>query len=184
VGGSIVLALVGSLRQASYNAALARHIRGLIEPRASWDQPDINALPFYNDDLQNDPGSAGASARDFQDHVRKAAGILIISPEYNWSFPALIKNAIDWGSRPWSEQPIKGKPVFLGGVSNGPVGTARMQLAMRQVFGNTGNAIAHQTGVSVGNAKDKFDAELKLVDAATADHVAKAVEEFLKAIGA
>src|SRR5215510_10878317 len=116
-----VLVICGSLRKGSYNAALARMAPKLAPPGLAFtDAPSFAELPIYNFDIQNSSGfPAGATA--WADAIRAADGLLIVSPEYNWSIPGGLKNAIDWVSR-MKEQPFKDKPVALQSAAGGILG--------------------------------------------------------------
>ena len=121
-----IAVVCGSFRKASYNAALARSLPTLapaglnIEPA-----PPIDKFPLYNFDIQNGSGFP-ADVIAFADAIRGADGVIIVSPEYNWSVPAGLKNAIDWTSR-LEDDPFKGKPVALQSCAGGLLGGSRMQ---------------------------------------------------------
>lgn len=172
-----LLVLVGSLREKSYNRALARHIKSLMPSHVTWVEPDLTAFPFFNEDLEGD--RRPPSVVEFHRQCREASGVLVVSPEYNWSMPALIKNAIDWGSRPTAQAPLGGKVFFLCGASQGPVGTARMHLALRQCFGWTKNRVWNPHDLLVSFAQDKFDDQGRLIDQRTAGTIQKQLEGYL-----
>lgn len=138
-----VLAFGGSLRRHSFNTRLLRAAVGLAPEGMTVVQADIGALPLYNADLDEgqEGGPSPAPVWKFRQEVERADGLLIVSPEYNWSIPGFIKNAIDWVSRPPSASPLAGKPTLLMGASGGPAGTGRGQLHLRQALLSTRTAV-------------------------------------------
>jgi len=124
-----VLAVSGSLRAASSATAVMEALIGLIGDRATITRADIGAVPHYNADHDG-----GSGAKTFIDAVGAADGVLIVSPEYNYSIPGVLKNAIDWASRPGYNSVFKGKPVFLVTTSAGALGGVRAQAAVKQVM--------------------------------------------------
>lgn len=122
-----VVSICGSLRTGSYNAGLMRMLPKFApEDMRITVAPRFDGFPHYNHDLAV-PGEVNA----FADAVRKADGVIIVSPEYNWTIPGALKNAIDWVSR-LRDQPFKDKPVCLQSVSTGFLGASRMQYHLRQ----------------------------------------------------
>src|SRR5262244_389952 len=125
-----VLSICGSLRKRSYNAALARMAPKLAPAGLSFhDAPSFADMPIYNFDAQNS-GGFPPPAVAWADAIRAADGILIVSPEYNWSIPGGLKNAIDWASRV-KDQPFAGKPIAVQSAARGLLGGARMQYQLR-----------------------------------------------------
>src|SRR5262245_35767692 len=126
-----VLVICGSLRKGSYNAALARMLPGLAPGGlALRPAPSFADIPLYNFDIQAASGFP-ASVTAWADAIRAADGLIIVSPEYNWSIPGGLKNAIDWVSR-MKDQPFKDKPVALQSAAGGILGGSRMQYHLRQ----------------------------------------------------
>lgn len=127
-------------------------------------------LPLYNEDLheQGDP----AEVINLKAQIAKADAVLIVTPEYNYSVPGVLKNAIDWVSRP-PEQPFSGKPVAIMGASPGKFGTARAQYHLRQTFVCLNAAVLNKPEVMVGGVKGLFDENGQMTDQATREHVAK-----------
>ena len=127
-----VVAFSGSLRRGSYNAALLRTATELKPDDMTFVSIEIAELPFFNADVEaiGDPPSVVA----FKASIREADGVLIATPEYNNGVPAVLTNAMDWGSRLPGSAPLFGKPVALVGASPSQVGTARAQLHLRQVL--------------------------------------------------
>ncbi|HEU5018324.1 MAG TPA: NADPH-dependent FMN reductase [Pseudolabrys sp.] len=176
-----VLVICGSLRKKSFNAALTRALPELAPANMKFiPAPDFEILPPYNADIQDASGFPPA-AEDLAQAIRHADGVLIVSPEYNWSIPGTLKNAIDWVSR-MKDQPFKQKPVALQSCSQGVLGGARMQYAMRMTLIYL-NAFTFGTPeVLVAQAQNKFDKDLKLTDESTRGIVRQQLEGFAKFI--
>jgi chromate reductase len=134
-----LLGLCGSLRADSWNAALLRAAVELAPSETVVEMADLAPLPLYDpdrDDLMGGNGLPPAVA-ELRDAVAAADGIIIASPEYNWSYSPVIKNALDWCSRPAFSSVLAGRPALLVGASTGPAGTGRAQLHLRQVLLST-----------------------------------------------
>jgi chromate reductase len=128
-----VITICGSLRKASYNALLANNLAGLAPAGMTVTaSPPIDTLPLYNYDLQTESGIP-APATTLAEAIRAADGVIIVTPEYNYSVPGVLKNAIDWVSR-IPNQPFAGKPVALQSASPSALGGARAQYHLRQVL--------------------------------------------------
>ena len=112
-----------------------------------------------------------APVEDLRARIKAADGLLIVTPEYNYSIPGVLKNAIDWASRP-PEQPFDGKPIGLMGASGGTLGTARAQYHLRQCFVFLNGLVMNRPEVMIPQAQNKFDADGKLTDQATRDFIA------------
>lgn len=166
-----ILGIAGSLRQASYNRALLRAAVELAPPGMTIDIFDLSAVPLYNGDLEaeGDPPGVGALKQGIAD----ADGVLMATPEYNHGVPAVMKNAVDWASRPPREAPLGGKPVGLIGASPGMTGTARGQSQLRQAFEFTNSFCMPQPELLVFKAHEKFDADGHLADQATAQYLSR-----------
>jgi chromate reductase len=177
-----VLVICGSLRKRSYNAALTRALPDLAPPDMKFvTAPPLETLPLYNADIQEASGFPGP-AEDLATAIRAADGVLFVSPEYNWSMPGGLKNAIDWVSR-MKEQPFEGKPVAIQSCSQGPLGGARMQYHWRMSMMFLKALIFGTPEVFVGNAASKFDKEtLALTDQGTKDAVKAQLAAFAKFI--
>jgi chromate reductase len=177
-----VLVICGSLRKGSYNAALARTLPALAPPDMKLiAAPSFAVFPLYNADVQDAsgfPADVEALARAISD----ADGVLFVTPEYNWSMPGALKNAIDWLSR-MKEQPFKEKPVAIQSASQGPLGGARMQYHWRMSMTFVGAFIFGTPEVFVGLAQTKFDKEtLELKDQPTKDVIKLQLAAFAKFI--
>src|ERR687885_334855 len=126
-----ILAFAGSLRVGSYNKALLRAATNLLPENATLEIFDLDGIPPFNQDLEmNMP----EKVTEFKSKIRKADAILIATPEYNYSVPGVLKNAIDWASRPYGDNSFDGKPVAIMSASPGMLGGVRAQYHLRQSF--------------------------------------------------
>jgi chromate reductase len=162
-----VVGLSGSLRRGSLNSAALRAVKALAPADLAIDIFDLSPIPLYNDDLRTKEGYP-EGVQSFRDALKEADGVLIATPEYNYSIPGVLKNAIDWASRP-PEQPFDGKPTAILGASPGALGTARAQYHLRQCFIYLNGQVMNRPEVMIGGAGSKFDAEGNLTDQGTAD---------------
>lgn len=164
-----VLGICGSLRQASFNAMALRAARKLAPAGMEIAIADLSGIPMYNDDVRvaGEPEAVVA----FKAQVRAADAVLIVSPEYNFSVPGVLKNTLDWMSRP-PEPPFDGKVVAIMGASGGPLGTARGQYDLRKILVYMNTFTVNKPEVFIGNAQAKFDAQGELTDEATAKFIA------------
>lgn len=177
-----VLVICGSLRKGSYNAALARMAPKLAPASLKFhDAPSFADFPIYNFDAQNASGFP-PQVIEWADAIRAADGLLIVSPEYNWSIPGGLKNAIDWVSR-MKEQPFNGKPVAVQSAAGGLLGGARMQYHLRQSLTSLDVYWFGRPEVIVSFAPQKFDpATLELKDQTAIDMVKAQLAGFEKFI--
>src|SRR5688572_1770438 len=166
-----VLGIAGSLRKASFNRALLRAAQELAPKEMEITTFDLAPIPSYNEDVekQGDPPPVAA----LKEAIRAADALLVVSPEYNFGIPGVLKNAIDWASRPPGKSPLNGKPAAIMGASQGTGGTIRMQMALRQTFLFTETYVLLKPEVLVARAQDKFDAEGRLTDEKTREFVGK-----------
>jgi chromate reductase len=177
-----VLVICGSLRKGSYNAALTRALPALAPPEMKLiTAPPIGTLPLYNADIQEASGFP-APAEELATAIRAADAVLFVTPEYNWSMPGVLKNAIDWLSR-MKEQPFKEKPVAIQSASQGPLGGARMQYHWRMSMTFLAAFIFGTPEVFIGSAQTKFDKDtLELKDQPTKDAIKAQLAAFAKYI--
>lgn len=155
-----VLAFAGSLRRQSHNKELVRVAQEVAPEGMKIEVCDLAPIPLFNQDLEADLPPAVV---DFKERIRAADALLIATPEYNYSIPGVLKNAIDWASRPIAETPLRHKPVALMGTG-GMYGTVRSQLAMRQVLLYTESYVLLKPEVILPRSWERFDAEGKLSD--------------------
>ena len=156
-----VLGLAGSLRRTSYNRGLLRAAQVLAPDGMTVDVFGIDEIPLYNEDVNQ--AGLPASVDELRSRIRNADALLIATPEYNYSIPGVLKNAIDWISRP-PQQPFADKPVAIMGASAGPFGTTRAQHHLRQCFVFLDAHVLARPEVMIPSAKDKFDSQGDLVD--------------------
>lgn len=172
-----IVTLVGSLRQASYNRMLANALPELAPAGVAIEVlPALHDIPLYDGDVeaQGIPPAVTVLA----DTIRAADGLVIVTPEYNYSVPGVLKNAIDWLSRV-PQQPFAGKPVALQSASMGPFGGARAQYHLRQVLIYLNPRVFNVPEVMVGAVHTKVDASAgKLSDASTRDYIAGHLAKF------
>jgi chromate reductase len=163
-----ILGIAGSLRRGSFNAATLRAAQELAPTGMTIESFVIAPIPLYNEDVfeQGFP----APVEDLRARIKAAEGLLIVTPEYNYSIPGVLKNAIDWASRP-PEQPFDDKPISLMGASGGTLGTARAQYHLRQCFIFLNGLVMTRPEVMIPQAHNKFDAAGKLTDQATRDFI-------------
>ncbi|MDE2582525.1 MAG: NAD(P)H-dependent oxidoreductase [Rhodospirillales bacterium] len=164
-----ILGISGSLRAGSVNSAALRAAVELAPDGLRIEIAEIGDLPLYNDDVRAQ-GFPQAVQR-LRAQIKAADGLLFATPEYNYSIPGVLKNAIDWASRP-PEQPFDGKPIAIMGASPGALGTARAQYHLRQCFVFLNGHILNRPEVMISGAGGKFDAAGKLTDQATRDFLA------------
>jgi chromate reductase, NAD(P)H dehydrogenase (quinone) len=164
--GFLIVGVPGSLRARSYNRALLRAAAGLVPDGASLEIVELHDVPPYNEDHDVHRGGHGMapSVVHLRERVGAADAVVLASPEYNWGPSGVIKNAIDWASRPPAESPLRHKPVALMGCSGGPAGTGRSQLQLRQYLQSLKAYTLPEPEVQLGFARERFDDELTLID--------------------
>jgi chromate reductase len=151
-----ILGFAGSLRKGSYNRAILRAATELLPANATLDIYDLEGLPLFNQDLEGQPTE---KVKEFKAKIRAADAILIATPEYNYSIPGVLKNAIDVASRPYPENAFAGKPVAIMGASIGMLGTARAQYHLRQSFIFLDVQTLNSPEVMVAHAGEKVGAD-------------------------
>lgn len=171
-----IVAIVGSLRKASLNRALANAAAALAPEGMEIEVFDLIDVPLYNEDVEAD-GDPPAVA-ELKAKIALADGLLIVTPEYNHGVPAVSKNAVDWCSRPPGKAVLDGKPVGLIGASPGMTGTARGQSQLRQAFEFTNSYCMPQPELLVFKAHEKFDGDGRLIDEATAKYLGRYLQAF------
>lgn len=157
-----VLGISGSLRKGSYNTAALRAAQELLPDGMTLDFADLAPLPMYNPDV--DAAGTPDVVQRFKDRIARADALLIATPEYNYSVPGILKNAIDWASRPAGKSPLNGKPVAMMGASTGAFGTVRAQLHLRDMCLYNDMPVVRMPEVLIMNAAKKFDDQGRLTD--------------------
>ena len=168
-----ILGFAGSLRKQSYNRSALRAAVKLVPAGITLETFDLAGIPPFNQDHEREPPPA---VRQFKAAISAADAILIVTPEYNYSVPGVLKNAIDWASRPYGESAWDGKPVGIMGASIGMLGTGRAQYHLRQMFVFLNMFPLNQPEVMIPNADDKFDEEGNLKDDKTAEKIRELLE--------
>jgi chromate reductase len=170
-----ILGICGSLRKASYNMMALRACSELMPAGMTLQITSIADLPIFNQDVLD--AGMPAPVKRFRDEVAAADGLLIASPEYNFSVPAPLKNAIDWGSRP-PNQVFQEKPVAIFSATQGPLGGPRNQYDLRRILTQLWGHVLPRPEVFIGAAQTKFDASGKLTDEATRKFLAELLVGF------
>jgi chromate reductase, NAD(P)H dehydrogenase (quinone) len=165
-----VLGIAGSLRQGSFNKATLRTAIELAPPGMTIETFDLAPIQPYNEDVKQ--RGFPPPEQEFREKIRAADALLIVTPEYNYSIPGVLKNAIDWASRP-PDQPFEGKPIAIMGASPGRLGSARSQYHLRQCFVFLNALIMNRPEVMIAGAPNLFDEQLRLTDQATRDMISK-----------
>jgi chromate reductase len=175
-----ILGIAGSLRRQSYNRFALRAARQLAPEGVTLDIFELEGIPVFNQDEENNPP---AKVVEFKKRIRAADALLFVTPEYNYSIPGVLKNAIDWASRPYGDSAWSGKPAAIMGASAGMLGTARAQYHLRQVFVSLNIFPTNQPEVMIGNAAQRFDAEGNLTDEATRKYIGQLLRNLVEWTG-
>ncbi len=168
-----ILGISGSLRQGSYNTGALHAAVELCPNDAEIEIYDIGGFDAFNQDLEPNPPE---KVTEFKAAIRSADAILFSSPEYNYSVPGHLKNAIDWASRPYGDSAWDGKPALIMGASGGAIGTARMQYHLRQIMVFLNMHPLNKPEVMINNCVGKFDEAGKLTDEKTREYLREAIE--------
>ena len=176
-----VLAICGSLRKGSFNAIVARSLPALAPAGIKITASPTIVMPLYNADVQNE-GGFPAPATALADAMRAADGVIIVTPEYNYSIPGVLKNAIDWVSR-MKDQPFANKPVAIQSASQGPLGGPRAQYHLRQMMVFLDAFTFNKPEIFIGGVQNRVDAEKgELTDGPTRDIIKQQLAGFAKFI--
>ena len=168
-----ILGIAGSLRKESYNRSALRTAVQLAPSGSTLEVFDLDGIPPFNEDLEKE---FPPRARELKAKVSAADAILIVTPEYNYSVPVVLKNAIDWASRPYGESAWNAKPVGIMGASPGMLGTARAQYHLRQIFVFLNMFPLNQPEVMIAHCDEKFDEQGHLKDAKTSEKIKELLE--------
>lgn len=172
-----VLGISGSLRSQSYNSSVLRAAVDLAPRGVTIETFELDGIPPFNQDEEAKPP---ATVLELKRRVREADGILFVTPEYNYSVPGVLKNAIDWASRPYGDNVWDRKPAAIMGASIGAIGTARAQYHLRQIFVFLNVFPVNQPEVLISNAAQRFDAEGNLTDEATRVYMRQLLENLVE----
>ena len=171
-----ILGIAGSLRRASYNRGALRAAQELALEGAKIDIFELDGIPPFNQDEEKNPPT---EVTELKQRIRAADAILLCTPEYNYSVPGVLKNAIDWASRPYGDSAWNDKPVSVMGASVGNLGTARAQYHLRQSFVFLNMHPMNGPEVMIPNAAELFDEQGNLKDAKTKEKIQKMLETFV-----
>ena len=171
-----ILGFAGSLRKASYNRSLLRAALDLVPKDATLEIFDLEGIPPFNQDFENQPSER---VKEFKSRIKAADAILIATPEYNYSIPGVLKNAIDSASRPYGDNAFEHKPVAMMGASIGMGGSAKAQYHLRQCFVFLTCFALNQPEVMVPFAQDKIDEDGNLTDQKTKEKIRELLESLV-----
>lgn len=172
-----ILGIAGSLRRESYNRAALRAATELVPEGATIDVFELDGIPGFNQDEEQNPP---AKIVELKRRVREADAILFVTPEYNYSVPGVLKNAIDWASRPYGDSAWNGKPAAMMGASIGAIGTARAQYHLRQMMVFLNMFPINQPEVMIGNASQRFDSQGNLTDDTSKELIRQLVQNLVE----
>jgi chromate reductase len=171
-----ILGIAGSLRRESYNRAALRAATQLVPEGATIDTFELDGIPGFNQDEEQNPP---AKIAELKRRIREADAILFVTPEYNYSVPGVLKNAIDWASRPYGDSAWDGKPAAMMGASVGAIGTARAQYHLRQMMVFLNMFPVNQPEVMIANASARFDAQGNLTHDATKEFIRQLLQSLV-----
>ena len=174
-----IVAIAGSLRAQSVNRGVLRAIQGLLPEDIKMEMANIETLPYFNMDLERDEP---ASVSVFKAQLSQADAIVIATPEFNSSLPGVLKNALDWASRPYGASAMAGKPVAIVGAGAFD-GTASAQSHLRLILSRFGVTALEQPEVYIAKSWEKFDEQGNLQDEATLHQLRALVDALLQRIG-
>jgi chromate reductase len=174
------LGIAGSLRESSYNRALLRAAETLVGDAATLKiYEGLGAIPPFNEDAEDDPGLA---VTDLRRRIEEADAVLIATPEYNHSIPGVLKNAVDWASRPYGESSLASKPMAVVGASPGRSGAAEAQADLRRVLRSIGAEVVDAV-LELDRVHRGFDDAGRLVDDEARATLGEIVERLVRAAG-
>lgn len=171
-----ILSFAGSLRKGSYNKGLLRTAAILMPKNAKLEILDLEGIPPFNQDAERSPPE---KVKEFKAKIKAADALLIATPEHNYSFSGVLKNAIDWASRPYGDNAFEDKPVAIMSASVGMLGGARAQYHLRQVFVTLDMHALNWPEVMVTHAAEKFDKNGNLTDQETKTRIKELLESLI-----
>jgi chromate reductase len=172
-----ILGIVGSLRKASYNHFLLKTAKELVPSGAALELFELQGIPVFNQDEEMAPPPA---VIELKRRILAADAILFATPEYNYSLPGGLKNAIDWASRPSGQSAWRGKPAAVMGASVGTLGTSRAQYHLRQILVAQDMPVVNQPEVMIANAAQWFDERGRIEDQATRQLIRMLLENLVQ----
>ncbi len=171
-----ILGIAGSLRKASYNRGALMAATELVPEGSTIEIFELDGIPGFNQDDEKSPPEKVA---ELKRKIREADAILFVTPEYNYSVPGVLKNAIDWASRPYGDSAWDGKPTAIMGASVGAIATARAQYHLRQMMVFLNMFPINQPEVMIGNCADKFDEQGNLTDEKTKEFIRQLLQNLV-----
>ena len=175
-----ILIIVGSLRKKSFNLSIAHSFVALGSENVNIEIADISAIPLYNQDLEE--SSFPDTVTYLKNTIKDAHGVIIVTPEYNRSIPGVLKNVIDWVSRPTKDSAWREKPVAITGATNGAIGTAVAQVHLKQIMTVVGAHVMGQPELYINEVVKKSDTSGNLTDETTRERMTTFLEMFLKLV--
>jgi chromate reductase len=172
-----ILGFAGSLRARSYNKLLLKAAKKLAPDEAEMEIFELDGIPPFNQDFERDPPGPVV---EFKRRIKEADAILIATPEYNYSIPGVLKNAIDWASRPHGDNAFEGKPVAIMSASTGMLGGARAQYHLRQVFVFLNMFPINRPEVILARAAEKFSPDGALTDQTAIQLIRELLENLVR----
>ncbi len=173
-----IVGINGSLRAKSYNQAALRIAKEMLPEHIEFEIISIGDLPFYNEDLEAD---LPAAVQAFREQIWRADAVFIVSPEYNGSVTGVLKNALDWASRPHGRSPLIGKPVATMGIG-GRSGTAKAQAHIREILHRLRARVVDQPEVHIAFRQEMFDEENNIIDAEVQQKIRSLLQELILAV--
>ncbi|MCK0196363.1 NAD(P)H-dependent oxidoreductase [Ancylobacter sp. 6x-1] len=174
-----LIGISGSLRAGSFSTAILEGLKDALAGKAELNVYRLNDLPFYNQDV--DTETPPAAVADFRAAIAAADGVIVASPEYNFSMSGVIKNAIDWASRPYGKGPIRGKPTLVITSSPGSTGGLRAQAPLRETLYAAGGLVVHTPHIAIAGVADKVK-DGKLVEQKALDFALGGIDALLNEI--
>ena len=171
-----IAGISGSIRRGSYNRALLETLMDLAPPSLRIEPVEIRDLPFYDADFEGDGVPATVVA--FRAAIAASEALLVVTPEYNYGVPGVLKNALDIGSRPPGRGALRGRKVAIAGSSPGPFGSVRAQTQLRAILHGAGADTMTRPEIVVPAVDKKLGADGRIADPATRDHLAKFLTAF------
>ncbi|MBI5441657.1 MAG: NAD(P)H-dependent oxidoreductase [Deltaproteobacteria bacterium] len=172
-----ILGIAGSLRKGSFNRAALRAAKALRPDDSMLEIFELDGIPGFNQDEERNPP---AKVVELKKSVIAADAILFVTPEYNYSMPGVLKNAIDWASRPYGESVWNAKPAAIMGASIGMLGSARAQYHLRQCCVYLNMIVLNQPEVMIPLASERFDASGNLIDEKSKELIAALLVALVK----
>lgn len=173
-----IIGISGSLRKESYNTSVLKFIKESMSEKINMDIVDISSIPLFNEDLENNTPEA---VRILKEKINKCDAVIISTPEYNFSVPGVLKNALDWISR-GEFKVMDGKPTAIMSASLSVLGGARVQYSLRNVLLSLNAKVLNRPEVFIMNANEKFDEKGTIIDERTKKSIQKIINVFLEEI--